>query len=145
AEPRVIHVSGMRPPRFTVVNIQRRRVRPRPRYERLLRKFSMSSKFTKPFSRVGRNATTVASTSTTGASQRRTPLRGEGGAVLADAGRGPRDFLLISLAEGLSVYRGHPERGGGGGLDGGEGRAERRRREAGRSRPRRPRGRTRGS
>ena len=72
----------------------------------------MSSKFTKPFSRVGRNATTVASTSTTGASQRRTPLRGEGGAVLADAGRGPRDFLLISLAEGLSLYRGHPEKGG---------------------------------
>jgi hypothetical protein len=36
----------------------------------------------------------------------------EGGAVLADAGRGPRDFLLISLAEGLSLYRGHPEKGG---------------------------------
>jgi hypothetical protein len=27
----------------------------------------------------------------------------EGGAVLADAGREPRDFLLISLAEGLSL------------------------------------------
>src|SRR5437870_11191582 len=86
----------MRPPRLTVVNIHRSWVRPSPRYERFLTKFSMSSKLTKPFARVGRNATTVASTSTTGASQRTTPLRIDGGAALTDGGREPRAFLLIA-------------------------------------------------
>src|SRR4030095_14178158 len=104
----------MRPPRFTVVNIQRRWVTPRPRCERLLRKFSMSSKFTKPFSRVGRNATIVASTSTTGASQRTTPLRIDGGAVLADAGREPRAFFLIAQQRFFAVRWTFLDGGGGG-------------------------------
>src|SRR6266542_55395 len=89
----------MRPPRFTVVNIHRSWVRPSPRYDLLLRKFSMSSKFTKPFSRAGRNATAVASTSTTGAIHgRMRRLRTDADTLPFDAGgRGLRGFLLISL------------------------------------------------
>src|SRR5262245_59415273 len=106
----------MRPPRFQVVNIQRSCVQPSPRYPRLLMKFSISSKFTKPLARVGRYATAVTSTSTAGASQReRLFERVRAGAERGAAGR-RRALLLISRDDqgtGESDETGeHEERGG---------------------------------